>query len=152
MSQYGEPWLWGFWVLEKKPDRTQWYVFRDSGDPRACATPELWGNVKYGDEVHCTAFDNGKHPHLRIVYESSDYYGGTQYDDDVLDRGVACVNALAGIPSPSGIPGLIAAVTKILQACHEAKAHGWEDHTNFTQTLETAMEGCYLTPPPASVP
>ena len=58
-------------------------------------------------------------------------------------RIVACVNALAGIPSPAGIPGLIAAVTKILQACHEAKAHGWEDHTNFTQTLETALEGCY---------
>ena len=68
------------------------------------------------------------------------------------DRIVACVNACAGIPSPSGIPGLIAAVGKIVQAGIEAKSHGWEDHTNFTQTLETAMEACYLTPPTDSVP
>ena len=70
----------------------------------------------------------------------------------IAGRLCQCVNALAGITSPAGIPKLIEAVGKIVQACHEAKAHGWEDHTNFTQTLETALEACYLTPPPDSVP
>ena len=77
--------------------------------------------------------------------------GAPGLDPVIAGRICDCVNACAGF-NPAGIPKLIEAVGKIVQACHEAKAHGWEDHTNFTQTLETALEACYLTPPPDSVP
>ena len=63
-------------------------------------------------------------------------------DEEKLQRAAALMKACDGL-NPAGIPGLIKAVQRIVLAGMEAKANGWEDHTNFTQTLETALEACY---------
>ena len=123
MSQYGEPWS----LLDHGGAGAK-YSLQDASGGELLAAEEWFSKEPEAETIARVA---------KVGY---------------ADRIVACVNACAGITSPAGIPKLIEAVTKILQACHEAKAHGWEDHTNFTQTLEAALEGCYLTPPPDSVP
>jgi hypothetical protein len=71
-------------------------------------------------------------------------------DLETAERLAACLNALANVPNPAGVPGLIETVKQILHACVQAQAQGWEDHSNFTQTLATALEACYIDQPPAA--
>lgn len=59
-----------------------------------------------------------------------------------IDRVLECVNAMQDL-NPAGITKLLELVTKVVRAGAEAKAQGWEDHTNFIQTLEDALAACY---------
>jgi hypothetical protein len=98
MSDYGEPWLWGFWVRERDPaDRKDYYTFCEKLPSGANYNPELWANVQYGDRVHCSKF-GGKMKQRPIIYDSGDYYQGETHDPDLVDRGVVCVNACDGLP------------------------------------------------------
>ena len=141
MSQYGEP-----WVLSEQ---------RGSGDME----PELTPHNADGNPIvdMFVGYEESEAPRISHAHRIVACVNACRDMDDDLVRDIdppkltAFVKAV-GTLNPAGIPKLIEAVTKILQACHEAKSHGWEDHTNFTQTLETALEACYLTPPPDSVP
>lgn len=132
MNKYGEPWS----LMDQQ----------GSGDME----PELTPHDASGNPIVDTFIGHDESEAPRIAHSArivSCVNACREMDDDLVmeldpSKLTAFVKVL-GTLNPAGIQELLKAVHRIVLAAQEAKDRGWEDHTNFTQTLEAALEACY---------